>query len=558
MLRPGLIVGHKYRLEEPIGHGGMATVWRARHTTLDRAVAVKFLEAVGSSSETLAARFLQEAKLAATLRHRHVVDIVDFGVHGGRQPYMVMELLEGQSLADRYDDGPTVSDWELLEIVCMTLSGLAAVHDAGIVHRDVKPENIFLVEDADGVFPKLLDFGISRGFEPKRGPRMTRTGAVVGTPQYMAPEQARGLRDVDGRADLWSVAVVLYEGLAGEVPFDSENPGDVLIMVATEDAVPLAHLRPDLPRELTDLVERGLKRNRVERFGEARDMRDALLAVLQAGNVEGGRPPPHVLKSTFGTPGTTGKLRALSSRPPPSSVAREAAALPPPAALPRAGAQPPPLPPREDSTEEISLAEMVPVEPGEDAGRASATSGPPTRRYRTSTAEAVRPGRRRRPTEKDAPRRIDDTRKRPATSVDEERAARLRGPAPTPEQELGGVDDLDVAVLTARPERSPARAGLRPWLLGLGLVAVGAIVAAVALSGVEILERPAWWTGRPRQPTMTTAPSVTPGEEVVELESRERSVIPAPPRDGVPAPPAETIDVSDVPDPPTEAPPTGR
>ncbi|MCA9608019.1 MAG: serine/threonine protein kinase, partial [Myxococcales bacterium] len=145
MLSPGTIIGEKYRLEEPIGQGGMATVWRATHTTLDRPVAVKFLEAVGTHAKQLAARFLNEAKLAAGLRHRHVVDIVDFGVTDHGQPFMVMELLEGKSLADRYTQGPPVSDWALLEIVAMTLGGLAAVHDAGILHRDIKPENLFLV-----------------------------------------------------------------------------------------------------------------------------------------------------------------------------------------------------------------------------------------------------------------------------------------------------------------------------------------------------------------------------------------------------------------------------
>src|SRR5690606_16234190 len=192
---------------------------------------------VGTGSQQLAERFLEEAKLAAGLRHRHVVDILDFGVTPDGKPFMVMELLEGQSLADRYNDGPAVTDWELLEIVAMTLSGLAAVHDAGILHRDVKPENIFLVQDADGIFPKLLDFGISRGFGAVG--RVTRTGVVVGTPQYMSPEQARGKKDLDARSDLFSVGVVLYEGLAGEVPFDSENPGDVLIAVATEDPRPI-------------------------------------------------------------------------------------------------------------------------------------------------------------------------------------------------------------------------------------------------------------------------------------------------------------------------------
>jgi len=313
VLKTGTIIGDKYRLDEPIGQGGMATVWRAVHTTLDRPVAVKFLEAVGTGAGQLAERFLQEAKLAANLRHRHVVDILDFGVTDGDKPYMVMELLEGQSLADRYTDGPPVTDWEVLEIVAMTLSGLAAVHDAGILHRDVKPENIFLVHDADGIFPKLLDFGISRGFGAQG--RVTRTGVVVGTPQYMSPEQARGKKDLDARSDLFSVAVVLYEGFGGEVPFDSENPGDVLIAVATEEPRSLSELRPDLPASVIDLVDKGLAKNPADRFQSAREMRDALMQILAGAEDMTGRPPSTVIRTAYASTPGTGKLRILSVPP---------------------------------------------------------------------------------------------------------------------------------------------------------------------------------------------------------------------------------------------------
>jgi eukaryotic-like serine/threonine-protein kinase len=315
VLRPGEIVGDKYRLEEPIGQGGMATIWRAVHTTLERPVAVKFLEAVGAASDQVAERFLQEAKLLAGLRHRHVVDILDFGVTGQTgQPFMVMELLVGKSLADRYTDGPPVSDWELLEIVAMTLSGLAAVHDAGILHRDVKPENIFLVEDADGIYPKLLDFGISRGFGAAG--RITRTGSVVGTPQYMSPEQARGKKDLDARGDLWSVGIVLYEGFSGEVPFDSENPGDVLIAVATEEILALKDMRPDLPRSVTELVHKALRKDPAERFQSAREMREAVMEVLQRADPMTGRPSSTVIRTAYGNnEPQTGKLRRLSVPP---------------------------------------------------------------------------------------------------------------------------------------------------------------------------------------------------------------------------------------------------
>jgi serine/threonine-protein kinase len=274
----GTIVGGKYRLERPIGQGGMASVWRAIHTTLESPIAVKFLETYGSNREKMAKRFLREAKLAANLKHRNVVHILDYGMMDDGQPFMAMELLSGISLGDKMTGDEPPTPIQLLEIAAQILSGLAAVHDAGIVHRDVKPDNIFIVRDADGDYPKLLDFGISRGTETVPGEtRMTNTGAVVGTPLYMSPEQARGLKNLDARTDLWSVGMILYEGLAGFCPFESENMGDVLIRVATEAVPPLTEARTDLPVEVGDAVMRALEKDPEKRFPDARTMREALL-----------------------------------------------------------------------------------------------------------------------------------------------------------------------------------------------------------------------------------------------------------------------------------------
>jgi len=275
-------VGGKYRLDAPIGRGGMASVWRARHLALDSDVAVKLLEYDGADSvDRMKGRFEREAKLAAGIKHRNVVDISDYGVTDDGRPFMVMELLTGQSLGQRLDGDRPITDAELFYYAAQVLSGLAAAHDQGVIHRDVKPENVFLVEDADGEFPKLLDFGISRATAEAAEARVTKTGVLVGTPLYMSPEQARGLKDVDARTDLWSVGAVLYEALAGRHPFESEHVGDILIRIATEDLPPITQLRPDLPKEAGRVVMKALRRKREARWQSAREMRDALMDAAQ-------------------------------------------------------------------------------------------------------------------------------------------------------------------------------------------------------------------------------------------------------------------------------------
>lgn len=292
-MEAGRIIGGKYRIRRLIGEGGMGAVWSAVHEALDRTVAIKFLRPTGADAETASARFVTEAKSAARVKHRFVVDVFDFGITEDGVYYMVQELLEGEELADCIVQGPA---WEVRDVVsftCQCLSGLEAVHQAGIVHRDLKPENIFVMRDSDGRYPKLLDFGISKlaesgptkhsGRPPRpagRVKQLTTKGTTLGTPWYMSPEQLRGRRDLDGRADLYSVGVILYEWLTGRVPYEQENVAELSLQIASGSATPLVSFRPELGHALSSVVARALSPEPEGRFASASAMRDALTELL--------------------------------------------------------------------------------------------------------------------------------------------------------------------------------------------------------------------------------------------------------------------------------------
>ncbi len=275
MQAPGTIVGERYKLVRKIGEGGLAAVWEAEHLTLGSRIAVKFLHRTGPMQSEPSQRFLREARVAASVRHRNVVEIVDFGFAEGEIPYMVMEFLEGRSLGAYLEEKGRLPFDEAARIIAGTLRGLAAVHAAGLVHRDIKPDNVFLVDDPEeGFYPKLVDFGLSR-----RAGRsdMTAEGTLMGTPQYMSPEQAMGQTDLDARADIYAVGVVLYELVSGIVPFDSDSLADILTSVVHTPPKPLRELVPDVPEKLAFVVETAMAKDREHRFVDARAMRNSLI-----------------------------------------------------------------------------------------------------------------------------------------------------------------------------------------------------------------------------------------------------------------------------------------
>jgi len=269
------VLDGRYRLLRVLGEGGMGTVWAAEHLLLGKLVAVKLLLPQHVNDGTRA-RFEREARMASALHHPSVVKIYDLGYAPDGSPYLVMEYLKGQSLADRIEARGRLSLRESLFIMEHVLSGLSAAHQKGIVHRDLKPDNVFLAQQDSGrVRAQLLDFGISKDLE-ETSMALTRTGAVLGTPYYLAPEQARGERGVDHRVDVWAAGVLLYEMLTGNPPFVADNYNALLIQILMEDPVPPSRLRPDLPPEVDAIALRALERDRELRFESAEAMSQEL------------------------------------------------------------------------------------------------------------------------------------------------------------------------------------------------------------------------------------------------------------------------------------------
>jgi hypothetical protein len=305
----GDLIDARYRVERLLGEGGMAAVYLARDERLERPVALKLLWGAPRVSQAMAESFLREARIAASIRHPNVVQVLDFGTHAGA-PYMVMEALSGEAMADRYSRAYRFQTAEVVAVALGCLEGLAAVHATGIVHRDLKPENIFLTKPATQGMPeiaKLLDFGISRAADKSSGLRSavtTREGRLVGTPEYMSPEQARGLSDIDLRTDLYSLGVVMYEALNGRPPFESKNDGDLMILVIAGNAPPLETRMPQVGPLLSHVIERAMSRDREARFQSAAAMHGALRAAWEGTCAAG--PVPTL-------PGLAGQV--ISERP---------------------------------------------------------------------------------------------------------------------------------------------------------------------------------------------------------------------------------------------------
>ncbi len=286
----GSTLVERYLVEAELGRGGMGTVYRARHVVLDKPVALKILHAEIADDGESRERFLREARIAAAVKHEHLVDVSDFGeltrrelpeLGSNRRPWFVLELLEGETLASRLDREGPLQAREAARIFEQVARGLAAAHRAGAVHRDLKPDNVFLSRKDGRSVVKVLDFGVARLLSASR---LTRQGVVFGSPHYMSPEQAAG-QEIDGRSDVYSVGVALYETLSGKLPFEADSTSGVLTkhVFVEPDPIEAVVRDPASLGELGALVMRCLEKRPDARYQSADELAEALARTALGG-----------------------------------------------------------------------------------------------------------------------------------------------------------------------------------------------------------------------------------------------------------------------------------
>ncbi len=275
-VKPGDVFAAKYEIVSKLGSGGMGAVFLARHREIGKLVAIKILRADLAKDRQHLARFLQEARAANEVTHRNIVEVLDFGSHEGR-PYLVMEYLRGESLGEVLARERRMAPAAIIRVFVPLLKALAAAHQRGVIHRDIKPDNLFLSRDDDteAPTPKILDFGIAkRTFSDDV--RLTDTRAAFGTPAYMAPEQAMGARDVTPAADQYAVGVIIYEALSGRLPHEGGTYNALIVAKVTNPPADLGEVCPDLEPALVRVVMRALAREPADRFASVTALREAL------------------------------------------------------------------------------------------------------------------------------------------------------------------------------------------------------------------------------------------------------------------------------------------
>lgn len=281
MLRVGATIAGGYRIKRLLGHGGMGAVYEAEDALRGRTVAIKLLRQQLSRDRVVLARFEREARVAAAVGHRHVVEVLDFGVDRSGLPFLVMEHVSGMSLAEVLRSEGCFEPRRAAGIAGQLLEALAAVHRAGILHRDLKPDNVFVTAaHGRGDFVKLFDFGVATFLEVRSEPgerKLTPAGRAMGTPSYSSPEQLLGHPARDQRVDLYSVGLMLYELVCGQRPFEADDFGTLCQMILYQDLPPMSVFRKDVPAAFEAVVRKALEKRPEDRYGSASSMLEALV-----------------------------------------------------------------------------------------------------------------------------------------------------------------------------------------------------------------------------------------------------------------------------------------
>jgi eukaryotic-like serine/threonine-protein kinase len=357
-MQSGQVIDRRFRLINKIADGGMGSVWLAVHETLEREVAIKFMRSDDETTPAIRQRFIAEARVVGRLRHPNIVDVVDSGELDDGTLFIVFEKLVGESLDTLLDRKGWLSVHSAVRIAAEVCRALTPAHAAGVVHRDLKPGNVFLHERGDGAtIVKILDFGISKIRDAAAsGARLTQAGTVIGTPSYMSFEQARGQSDVDHRTDVWAVGVLIYEMLTGRPPFEGEAYGDILDKIIHDEPVSIGQAGRDVPEELVVVADRCMAKDRTQRYATAKELCVELERLLQ-----------HLPEDD---PDVVGLTRASEPVTPPEAPALRRNSPPPP---PRNSPPPPPrsTPRRDMPTPRIGLVSHPSI-----AGVASTPSAP--------------------------------------------------------------------------------------------------------------------------------------------------------------------------------------
>jgi serine/threonine protein kinase len=274
----GKVLGGNYKVERLLGQGGMGMVFESRQLSLDRRVAVKVLLAPLAMDREIVERFQREAKAASNIGHSGIVQVIDMGYMKEGPPFMVMELLQGEDLRMRLKRDGAMDAPEAIPIVLQLCDALQAAHDMGIVHRDLKPDNIFLVpRKGKGPVAKILDFGLSKLKSADR--TLTATGSLIGTPNYMAPEQISGEDEVDARTDIYALGAIFYEMVTGRMAYEGRTVQSIFFKIMSEAPPPPRALRPDIPEGVEAVIFKAMSRDPASRFGTISEMAESLVRV---------------------------------------------------------------------------------------------------------------------------------------------------------------------------------------------------------------------------------------------------------------------------------------